>query len=212
MCVKMLMHVTAATGCMDTVRESTLKADCGRKIPCCTEKLNPYKYCIWLLSPTLHQLSYLPYTIPQTYTIIHKPRNTNVCNHISSPSYKKRCTHLPDTINNCANDYEHYPGLKRVFLVCVKVINAFPHLKSLSSKGLILKQPIMGLTSIFAVLPVLHLNLLLHLVLWHSLQWHRGRDIQHMKWGSLGTLFSCQLFAVEMKQTNISVPVMAASC
>ena len=36
MWAQMLMHVTAHGGCMDTVRESALKVDSGRKIPCHT--------------------------------------------------------------------------------------------------------------------------------------------------------------------------------
>ena len=31
--------------CADTVRESALKADCGRKLPCCIGDSNPCQYC-----------------------------------------------------------------------------------------------------------------------------------------------------------------------
>ena len=33
--------------CMDTVRESALEADLGRKIPCHTGDSNPHQYCGW---------------------------------------------------------------------------------------------------------------------------------------------------------------------
>ena len=36
MCEQMLMPVTAQGGCTDTPRESALKVDSGRKIPCLT--------------------------------------------------------------------------------------------------------------------------------------------------------------------------------
>ena len=45
-------------GCADTVRESALKADPGRKIPCHTGDLNPRQNCARLFSRTLYQLSY----------------------------------------------------------------------------------------------------------------------------------------------------------
>ena len=51
------MHAIAHEGCTDTVRESTLKADSGRKrkkIPCHTGDSNPRQYCGWLLSRTLY--------------------------------------------------------------------------------------------------------------------------------------------------------------
>ena len=44
------------------VRQSTLKVDSGREIPCCTGDSNPRQYCTWLFSQTLYQLSYFhPY-------------------------------------------------------------------------------------------------------------------------------------------------------
>ena len=56
-CTQMLMHAIARGGCTDTVRESALKGDSGRKILCCTEDLNPCQYCAWLFSLMLYQLS-----------------------------------------------------------------------------------------------------------------------------------------------------------
>ena len=63
----MLMLVIAHKGCTDTVRESALKVDSGREIPCRTGK--------WNLSqerarPTLYQLGYLP--APISLTIYNK--------------------------------------------------------------------------------------------------------------------------------------------
>ena len=56
-CAKMLMHATAHESCTDTVRESALKVDSGRKIPCRTEELNlPQRRA----GSTLYQLSYIP--------------------------------------------------------------------------------------------------------------------------------------------------------
>ena len=43
-CAQMLMYAIARGGCTDTVRESALKADSGRKIPCCTGDSNPRWY------------------------------------------------------------------------------------------------------------------------------------------------------------------------
>ena len=57
-CTQMLMHAIAHGGCTDTVRQSALKGDSGRKIPCRTGDSNPRQYCAWLFSRTLYQLSY----------------------------------------------------------------------------------------------------------------------------------------------------------
>ena len=43
--------------CADTVRESALKVDSGRKIPCRTEESNLRQRCA---GPTFYQLSYIP--------------------------------------------------------------------------------------------------------------------------------------------------------
>ena len=65
-CAQMLMHAIAHGGCTDTVRESALKVDSGRKIPCRTGDSNPRQYCAWLFSQTLYQLRY---SLPQTWLI-----------------------------------------------------------------------------------------------------------------------------------------------
>ena len=44
-------------GCTDNVRESALKADSGRKIPCHTRESNLRWRCA---SPTLYHLRYIP--------------------------------------------------------------------------------------------------------------------------------------------------------
>ena len=44
-------------GCMGTVKESTLKVDSGRKIPCRTGESNLRQQ---RADPTLNQLSYIP--------------------------------------------------------------------------------------------------------------------------------------------------------
>ena len=44
-------------GCMDAVRESALKVDSGRKIPCCTRESN---LCWERACPLLYQLNYIP--------------------------------------------------------------------------------------------------------------------------------------------------------
>ena len=54
-CAKMLMHAIAHRG-VGTPWESALKADPGRKIPCCTGESNP---CQWHAGPILYQLSYM---------------------------------------------------------------------------------------------------------------------------------------------------------
>ena len=58
MCTQVLMHVIAQGGCVNTIRESALTVDSGRKIPCCTGELGLCQYCAWLFSLTLCQLSY----------------------------------------------------------------------------------------------------------------------------------------------------------
>ena len=56
-CSQMLMHMTAHSGCTNTVREFALKADCRRNLPCCNGDSNLDPYCTWLLSLNLCQLS-----------------------------------------------------------------------------------------------------------------------------------------------------------
>ena len=56
-CAQMLMHAIAREGCTDTVRESALNVDCGRKIPCRTWEWNlPQRRA----GSTLYLLSYIP--------------------------------------------------------------------------------------------------------------------------------------------------------
>ena len=51
------MHAIAHGECTDTVEESTLKVDSGRKIPCRTGESNLRRR---RAGPTLYQLSYIP--------------------------------------------------------------------------------------------------------------------------------------------------------
>ena len=57
MCAQMLMHATVHWGCTDTIRESALKVDSGRKIPCRTGELNLPQRPASLM---LYQLRYIP--------------------------------------------------------------------------------------------------------------------------------------------------------
>jgi len=52
-CAQTLMPAVARGSCMDTVRESALQGDSGRKIPCRTGDSNPCQYCPRLFSRTL---------------------------------------------------------------------------------------------------------------------------------------------------------------
>ena len=54
------MHVITHRGCADTVRESALKVDSGRKIPCPRGDSNLHQFCAWLFSCKVNQLSYSP--------------------------------------------------------------------------------------------------------------------------------------------------------
>ena len=61
-------------GCMDTVRESMLKVDSGRKIPCRTRELNLHWQCAGLM---LYHLSYISiptnnWKSPQEMTLISR--------------------------------------------------------------------------------------------------------------------------------------------
>ena len=57
MCALILMHAIADEGCTDTIGESALKVDSGRKIPCLTRESNLRQQCA---VPTLYQGSYIP--------------------------------------------------------------------------------------------------------------------------------------------------------
>ena len=61
---QILMHAIAHGGCTDTVRESALKVDSGRKNRCHTGDSNPRQYCACLFSRTLYPLSYCRPLIP----------------------------------------------------------------------------------------------------------------------------------------------------
>ena len=53
-----LMHAIAHDGCTDTVRESAVKVDSGRKVPCRDRESNlPQRRA----GPTFCQLSYIPH-------------------------------------------------------------------------------------------------------------------------------------------------------
>ena len=52
-CAQKLLQTIAHGGCTDTVRESALKVDTGKKIPCRPGDLNPRQYYAWLFSRTL---------------------------------------------------------------------------------------------------------------------------------------------------------------
>ena len=75
-CAQMWMHAIAHGGCTDTVRESALKVDSGRKIPCRTGESNQR----WRRAgPMLYQLSYIP--TKQSFTVFTKRlrRSHGVC-------------------------------------------------------------------------------------------------------------------------------------
>ena len=58
---QMLMHAIANGRCTDTVRESALKADSGRKIPCPTgERTYVSAACSGVPARRSYQLSYIP--------------------------------------------------------------------------------------------------------------------------------------------------------
>ena len=94
----MLMHVIAYEGCADTVRESALKADSGRKMPCRNGESNlPQRRA----SPTLYQLSYIP-----TY---HEPRLSNFCHPGSFNFYSdQRSSHMKRFVVQHAVNQTYY--------------------------------------------------------------------------------------------------------
>ena len=66
-------------GCVDTVRESALKADSGSKIPCCNGGSNlPQRRA----GPTLYQLSYIP--AQHKFFFFFTPNNTDPQVHLFS--------------------------------------------------------------------------------------------------------------------------------
>ena len=50
-CTYMFMYAIAHGGCTTTTRESALKVDSKRKIPCCTGESNLHQYCAGLFGP-----------------------------------------------------------------------------------------------------------------------------------------------------------------
>ena len=62
-CAQMLMHATAHGSARAHVRESALKVDSGRKIPCRTEESHLGQR---RAGPTLYQLSYIPVVIKKS--------------------------------------------------------------------------------------------------------------------------------------------------
>ena len=54
---QMLMHVIAHRDCVNTVGESALEVDSGRKIPCHIRELSPHQNCIWLFGPMHYKVS-----------------------------------------------------------------------------------------------------------------------------------------------------------
>ena len=59
-------------GYMDTVRETALKVDSGRKMPPCTRELN---LCQWCASPMLYQLNYIP--TPSFHVVGQRPSSSS---------------------------------------------------------------------------------------------------------------------------------------
>ena len=57
-CAYVLKRVIAHRGFRNTVGQSALEADFGRKIPCCAGDLNPWQYWVWLFHRTFYQLRY----------------------------------------------------------------------------------------------------------------------------------------------------------
>ena len=81
----MLMRETAqGDSCTDTVRESALKVDSGRTVPCRTGDWNPHQYCFWLQSNAL-PTELFPNTNPSPEPLFeHEPVTTifNPINHL----------------------------------------------------------------------------------------------------------------------------------
>ena len=73
--------------CADTVRESALKADSGRKIPCRTGESNPHQRCV---GPMLYQLSYKP--TPFIYLF---SKQTASKKYVNSVCRKWECEYAP---------------------------------------------------------------------------------------------------------------------
>ena len=74
-CAQMLLRAIAHGGCTDTVRESALGDNSGRKIPCRNADSNPRQYCAWpFLSDAL--LTELSPTSSALFRVIRHTRHT----------------------------------------------------------------------------------------------------------------------------------------
>ena len=103
-CVHMLMHAIAHDGCTNTVIESALKVDSGRKVHSRAKESTLRQYCAWPFGPTLYELSY-PATVfinmlnrplqvlvekgikkrkTHTHTQSYTMKQSVVCHHLSS--------------------------------------------------------------------------------------------------------------------------------
>ena len=68
-----------------------------RKIPFCTRDLNPHRYCTWLLSQTLYQLSYL---LPDFWFYLLKIDIWKWQNH----GHEKHCYFGPSSVYQWGNE------------------------------------------------------------------------------------------------------------
>ena len=66
MCMLMLMHATAPRDCVNTIKESALITDSGRKMPCRTKKSNLRQHYVWLFCPTFYRVTMHP-MCPNSY-------------------------------------------------------------------------------------------------------------------------------------------------
>ena len=108
-CAQMWMHAVAHGG-VRTPKESALKADSGRKIPCRTGKSNLLQR--WD-GPTLYQLSYIP-----TY---HEPRLSNFCHPGSFNFYSdQRSSHMKRFVVQHAVNQTYYLWRSRSGLTAVR--------------------------------------------------------------------------------------------
>ena len=86
---------SCTSGCMDTIKESALKVDSGRKIPCCTGESS---LCQQHAGQMLYQLSYTP--PPPTHTLV----NAKYWKHKRSSWSFQFCVHTMHSTS------EHFPG------------------------------------------------------------------------------------------------------
>ena len=100
------MHAIAHGGCTDTVRESALKVDSGRKIPCRTGESNLRRRCA---GPILYQLSYIPYISKLDLELtnqLNKSKNINNNNNKTPNKPQNNQTYLKLAINGGATKHE----------------------------------------------------------------------------------------------------------